>query len=351
MNKYKDLPDIDTSNKEIFESSDQENDSDIDQIDRIEEEFKDVNFDEKRLAFSKFNIINADKFDFSGNVLNSMGYQIEDKSREETIDEKLARIKRELEEIRQTQNVNVDELINETSELESKRNQPKLAEDKSSSTSINVLNLLQFESKPLELNSNNLNQISDLENKLNKLETIIGTGLDSEDQTSSIQSNINEVERRLNILEHPEYNSTSISNKIEKMTKEMNRLELNKKIYGIDNDSENEVILSKIDNKQRVDEIYNILPDLEKYLSHAPVLLQRIKNLNKLHNELSESISLTTNLDSMMNNMTEEFKKWDNSITDLDSKLNSQIENFHDNSKSIDNRITELLDRIKDVSN
>ncbi|KAI5956339.1 hypothetical protein KGF54_000814 [Candida jiufengensis] len=350
MNKFKDLPDIDTSTQEIFESSDHEdNDTTTTQQN---DEFENINFDEKTIQFNKFHIINNNKFDFSGNVINSMGYQIIDNEKEETIDEKLARIKRELEEIRQNQDINVDELIEETKELEINSKKKSQLDEIIDPESINIRELLHFQSKPIELNERNIKQLSSIENKLNELESKIGSGIknENENETTTFQLNINDLERKLDILEHSDYNSNSIITKVEKLTKEINKLELNKKIYGLDptNDNYNESDeINNINKYEKINEIYKILPNLENTIVNIPIILKRIKNLNNLHNEMNESINLTSNLNEIFNNINKDFIKWDESIINLNSKLNLTIENFNNNSENVNNRILELNERIK----
>lgn len=330
MNKFGDLPGIDIDSQEIYESSDVENENPTDE-ERQEQAPPDINLEPLQAQFVDIEITDKE-YDFSGNLLNQRGFQVGKKK--ETKMEKLARIKRELEEIQQEEGPecsDADELLSAFNALNASPSQRKFPTEEE----LKIDEILIPPPEPVHATSQQIAKFVNLENKLNRLETQLGT---DHRQSRPLQHSINEIIRKLDIINHAEHNADSIKSKIETTGKEMEKLELNKRLFGWED--------VPVPKNEKIDELYNILPDLKTYCTVAPTILERIKGLSGIHNELEESLNFATNLNQLIGDLGQDIREWDKSLNSLNRSLETLKETFEENCSRYETRLDELEKRI-----
>lgn len=363
MFKAGELPDIDLDSQEVFETSDQEDETALDKnqnqvvsgdggITTTEEDIPeyDFDFDETRRRFLKSFITN-NRFDFSGTIENNgseSGYQVVDV--EETTLEKLTRIQRELEELRLEDPSSIEEVDKLDSLAKNMQHNAEKTEQGvfKQELSFDALNLkfkpnLDFDFE-LELpklsndvySESRIQQLTDLESALCAIETQIG---DFSLLDSSIQFKFNDMVRRVQVMEHPDVSLNLVSDHIEQTLKEINKLELSKKAFGVEK--------TPIAKSDKIDDLFQILPNLKTYASQTPILVDRLKSLSKLHNEMIEVTDFAKNIDQTLADTVEDFKKWDSSLKTLNDKIDLASTTFEENKNKLDSRMEEIDEQVK----
>lgn len=363
MFKAGELPDIDLDSQEVFETSDQEDETALDKnqnqvvsgdggITTTEEDIPeyDFDFDETRRRFLKSFITN-NRFDFSGTIENNgseSGYQVVDV--EETTLEKLTRIQRELEELRLEDPSSIEEVDKLDSLAKNMQHNAEKTEQGvfKQEVSFDALNLkfkpnldFDFELELPKLNNDvysesRIQQLTDLESALCAIETQIG---DFSLLDSSIQFKFNDMVRRVQVMEHPEVSLNLVSDHIEQTLKEINKLELSKKAFGVEK--------TPIAKSDKIDDLFQILPNLKTYASQTPILVDRLKSLSKLHNEMIEVTDFAKNIDQTLADTVEDFKKWDSSLKTLNDKIDLASTTFEENKNKLDSRMEEIDEQVK----
>lgn len=365
MNKYSDLPDIDNEGQEVFESSDVESEIElpIETKHDPDIEISSINVEESKELFARNEIIDTTSFDFLGNLSRLNGYSVAQV--EETTEEKLSRISRELEEIKlqdQTASASasasqqqVDQLLTILSELKSENNTTTNKLLRSDQLKIDSL-FKHIESDTPAVASQNFNRLIDLENRLSVLESAVG-GTEDITTTTSIQLTINDLSRKISIIENPEYNFDKIRQEVDKLTKELEELDLKRKVLDIDidndhdhNDDTSKTTTTTITKQDKIDELYEKLPQINKYNQVAPMLLTRLKTLNSIHQEMKNNIDLSNGIDQILNDVQLDLKNWDQTIIKLNDRINDYEDNFAKNSTIVQERISDLILKVDSLS-
>lgn len=372
MNKYSDLPDIDNEGQEVFESSDVESEIElpIETKHDPDIEISSINVEESKELLARNEIIDTTSFDFLGNLSRLNGYSVAQV--EETTEEKLSRISRELEEIKlqdQTASASasasqqqVDQLLTILSELKSENNTTTNKLLRSDQLKIDSL-FKHIESDTPAVASQNFNRLIDLENRLSVLESAVG-GTEDITTTTSIQLTINDLSRKISIIENPEYNFDKIRQEVDKLTKELEELDLKRKVLDIDIDIDNDhdhnddtsktttttITTTTITKQDKIDELYEKLPQINKYNQVAPMLLTRLKTLNSIHQEMKNNIDLSNGIDQILNDVQLDLKNWDQTIIKLNDRINDYEDNFAKNSTIVQERISDLILKVDSLS-
>ena len=183
--------------------------------------------------------------------------------------------------------------------------------------------------------SQNFNRLIDLENRLSVLESAVG-GTEDITTTTSIQLTINDLSRKISIIENPEYNFDKIRQEVDKLTKELEELDLKRKVLDIDIDNDHDhnddtsktTTTTTITKQDKIDELYEKLPQINKYNQVAPMLLTRLKTLNSIHQEMKNNIDLSNGIDQILNDVQLDLKNWDQTIIKLNDRINDYEDNF-----------------------
>ncbi|EGW31109.1 uncharacterized protein SPAPADRAFT_63036, partial [Spathaspora passalidarum NRRL Y-27907] len=256
--------------QEIYETSDVESEDlpqkSITTTDTSEEVYTDsLEPEASRKQFSK-NILstNAD-VDFSGSITSSLrtsGYIVSRVN--ETVAEKLSRIARELEEIKNedVDSAQLNELIEKYHELRGNREARKQCQFQGLNLD-SVFEEVAAKDKE-ESSDTSLKEITELESRVNTLETIVGSEAILEHEArpeKSIQQTLNDLERKISIINNPEYSFDAIKQQISELVQEAEKLELSKKLMLNLAPAAVQPEKQKESNK-KIDELYKALPSL-----------------------------------------------------------------------------------------
>ena len=108
---------------------------------------------------------------------------------------------------------------------------------------------------------------------------------------------------------------------MDKLTKELEELDLKRKVLDIDIDIDNDhdhnddiskttttITTTTITKQDKIDELYEKLPQINKYNQVAPMLLTRLKTLNSIHQEMKNNIDLSNGIDQILNDVQLDLK-------------------------------------------
>lgn len=378
MDKYNDLPDIDRDGQEIFETSDVES---TEELVGTHEQSGDNNPPEVNVDHLPINakdsfvktqvIINANVPDFLGNIshqLSSSGYYVTEV--DETIDEKLCRIARELEEIKldkemamttpkQTEDVNqLLKLLNSLKcdvGVDDKKREEIISNDQLRIDDIFNRVKDNDEKGHRSLRSDNIKRLVQLEERLSFIEGVIGeevlvVGVGKK-PIMSIQNKLNDLERKISIVNNPEYTFDVIDNQLVELNKEMEQLEMRKKLFNLSDIYNTSSMTMANDNTDKVSSeviqsLVDKLPDITKNNETVPLVINRLKTLNKIHQEIDGHVQLARNIDQLLTDLKSDVSQWDGSLTKVYEQIEQHNKNFEDNQRSLVDRMNQLVSKI-----
>lgn len=368
--KYTDLPGIDNESAEIFETSDVESDVEL-AISEPTAENSDI--EEPQLdsnqARKKFNndIIVGDPgvIDFLGTIstpsLRETGYRV---SRvDETVEQRLSRIARELEEIKLVQLTKdsskdeMDDCNNLVNTLEG------LVRDSQASDSANLNQYSQrvqqafaqatekihaptSASEPTEKHPLvDTSLVLAMESRINNIESVVGTETTSSTRASdskpTLQNYINDLARKINVVHNPEYQLQTVRNEVALLNKEIETLNANKKFLDISHPPA-AVPGPEPHQNSKIDDLHKRIPDFDRINVSLPLILTRLKSLHSVHADLAYSIDTVKSLDQVLSDMKSDMAKWNNSIDNVNTKLEDHERQFGLNKDHVIQAIDEL---------
>ena len=357
--EYTNLPDIDENSQDVFETSDIESDVEVPSVPTPSEE---LDFMSARKRFEQSVIVDdMSNVDFLGKVshgLGRSGYFVE--SVNETIAQKLARIARELEEIRLQESPDKDSLL----EKDSKPDQGTLQQigvlekvlvslkensphnfygdrvDKALLDAHIEFSLVERVEPPKSATS--VGEILALESRLYNVERLIGVEkemLTLKASSGSLQTSLNDLKRRINIIHNPEYYIQRVKQDINKLGEETEKLEARRKLLEITSTGEGE---QKEPLSLENDEIYTKLHEIDAINHVVPMLITRLKTLHLVHGDVANVVEVVSSLDETLDGIKADIVSWDTSINTLNSNLKEYETNFEINKGVITKRLDEL---------
>ncbi|KAK6891234.1 hypothetical protein K6H09_004713 [Candida tropicalis] len=354
MDKYSDLPDIDQAGQEVFESSDVESELELPrEVPAIEDvDESNIDIQSSKDKFARSEILDSVTYDFSGNVSRLNGYHLNQV--DETVEEKLSRISRELEEIKISdksptttkQVYHFQELLNSLKKQQLHDSGNHIHPDYISIDSV-FEKIVPSQESASVISTENIQSLASLEERLNTIELSIGT----ENPSKPLNLAIRDLDRKISIIENPEYNFETIQSEINKLDKELETLEMKCKVLNLDEDIlEKDTLPSAVSNLVKIDEIYERLPIINQYNSLAPKLLSRLKTLSKIHHDLEGSVELSGSIDQVLKDIELDMRNWDQTLNKLNENLVNYEKNFDANSSSINERVNDLILKVESLS-
>ncbi|KAG4302259.1 hypothetical protein PCK1_001531 [Pneumocystis canis] len=393
--KYSTLPGIDMG-KDVYETPDLVEDlwtqSSTLSIDSgtINE---DISNDRLNLCMAKNRFlkeqVNADDADFSGRVGQKNGKSYVTKNFhdygviEETVDEKLARLKRELEEVREElnyrklkdnsiENVSLNKSFADLNELDFQvvelQNQAKKSaivtlakrleefdlleplKDEKEKNTTEILDSLNNQSLKYTLNYNpsfkekhTEYDISDLENRLTLLEKSLGINhMHSYMLQTPILPTLSHLNSKIKLLTSSQSYIDSITKKVKDLVTEMEIL--SEKKSKLDPEVTESASISQ---EQKIDALYSSLETIESIFPILPNLLDRLKALRIVH---ADAATVTTGFKDCTERqkiIQEELIELKDTLERVESTMKESKGIIQSNMKEIENMVKELEQKIE----
>lgn len=342
MDKYGDLPGI-ADGPQVFESSDVEEAPLVCSDDAASD--VDVAATSRADAVSAFErYVVADPADFLGHAgvaLGDAGYGVAHVR--ETTKERLTRIARELEEIKATEasdpTDDVDALVRTLEQMDTGDAQVSPYGDRvqaafdDASTQLARLETLARAHGPVQASSA---VVLNLEARIDRLESVLGTS----SQTQSLQDQLDEVSRRANLVYSPEYHAKIVGAEVEQLNANVEKYLQNRRLAHIGRPLAEASPPTPIDLK--IDEIFAKVPQFDKMANILPGILDRLKSLSGVHNEISNCVSTVAEIDNTLGDMRSDMRKWDAAINDVNRRLDEEQSAFDEIRRLIEARLGKL---------
>lgn len=378
--KYSGLPDIDIDSAEVFETSDVDSEVDINmrsvsEVTENNSEVEELDLDQaqSRKRFSNDVLVgDINVVDFLGSIakpgLMKTGYLVA--RLDETLDQRLSRIARELEEIKILKSKETPSVQNDTSEdlvklLESlvKDQQPK-DEANLNQYHHRIQEVFEMTSAKLEhsqLDSVELerprlvdtSQVLALEARLHAIERTLGPdSLQSPFESKpTIQSYIDELARKINIVHNPEYQVDSLKSKIVQLSKEVETLSANKRLVE---SHPTEVSLKADANPnhiyRKIEDLHAKLPHFDHLNSTIPLITARLKTLHTVHADIANTVKTVHDLDQILDDLKSDLQKWNNSIDTVNTNIDKHEVQFASNREHVTQVIKDLDEKVTKLS-
>lgn len=388
MDKYSDLPDIDGSSRDVYETSDVESDSDAPLDNDLNPDIDNTKSD-TNAARSRFHRdVISDEIEFLGDIRNRrlQGYAVV--RVDETREEKLARIRRELEELKQTdgqetggQAKELDDLLvvleslkNDTGptgyyekriddifkmDLISARKGPDSVKEESTKPasvkegpegSKKSDSLPEAPRKPGDTPGKLIGglEVLLLESRVHSLESVLG--YDTVDRGSaprSIQNQINDLTRKINIIYNPEFEIGAINQQIRELNREAEKLATNRKLAQIASAGNQHIATTNSTSLEtKVSTLYEKLPEFEAVNVKVPFIINRLKSLHKIHADLGRTIDTVGGIDQTIEELKTDMVSWNRSLQKVNTNLDEQNGLFERNKEEVEKRIAEMSQKL-----
>lgn len=374
---FLELPDIHDETQEIYETSDVESSGTENeapkqpfvQNEEIDNDAIDVTT--AREKFLKNVLVGEVDVDFLGRVpgkqpIYRLGYQI--LACDETYEQKLSRIRRELEELR-LQDASV---LNKNDPIELDKTLTKL-EEAAKSQPVHQLGLeaeysdrirvafeqanqflkqtaLQKENSGATSAQKDISAILDLESRIHHLERMLGyedVGLNTVGSRHSvpISTILQETERKLKLVLH----SPQLTKELEKLrhlsldTKRRSAFMHTKNEDSSDDSPGPE---KNNDREREIDAALEKIPEFNRLSSIVPSVISRLKTLQSVHSDMANAVQVVNDIDLSLTDIHSDMLRWNDSINLLNLKLTAREKTFDQNKKELIAKIDQLSSRL-----
>jgi len=211
---------------------------------------------------------------------------------------------------------------------------------------------------PQSMQYHHLARISDLEERITQIETILGINsitndnilFPSNNQISTllyakgnIVTAIDSLDQQLQLLSQPS-NFDSILLKVNEAIKELEQF-----INIQKNKLTEEKIEEQAQIKEKVDSLYSKLESTEEYSAIISPLLTRLKTLQALHTEASQFSESVQMFSEQQNSIKNQIKDLHDMMSNLSESLEVNKTIIENNIDSISKRVDQLMDRVKEL--
>lgn len=263
----------------------------------------------------------------------------------ESVEERLLRIKEELEEISSFKETQLNaECIQESGSMSNLHDKlTKLTEERLDKLEDQLLEKPNFSHSSLEVilprikvDNSDLQRLLDLESRVYKLEKQVGM---SENDDKSLMTKLNELFRQLNLLRGDNDILDNFHRQLTQISSSYEESLLGRKAK-MDPTLHKTSIHQIIKYESKIDELYKYHSLLQSYCPLFPKLANRIRHMNGINKTVSECFELVKTVDFYISDLQDHAQKWEKITLDIEKKLDSQ-------EASIENNITHINQELK----
>ncbi|CDF90493.1 uncharacterized protein ZBAI_06926 [Zygosaccharomyces bailii ISA1307] len=260
----------------------------------------------------------------------------------ESIEQRLSRIKNELDEIRSMQDHAEDsKTFQELQYVEELHSKLLLASQSRLSDLRKQFNLEPDTSIVLPritLDSSDAQKLLTLDQKIFELERIVGPRGDDD---RSLMTKLESLFRQVNLLNNDKDTLAQFQEKLNEINKSYEdsligrRSKVDSKLY--------DVMCDKMtSHEMKVNELYKYHHLLEAYGPIFPELLHRIKEISEISDHISETYELAKTLNNSISDLQVQANKWEAILERLEDKLDLQALEMEKNAKYVDEKLKSL---------
>ena len=374
--KYINLPDIDTESPQVFESSEIETEealshssSNLENGSSIDS--NDISTKQAKEKFSNV-IIDEDDIDFSGDASNSNanhGFTVRKVS--ETFEQKLARISREMEELKFETSASTpqekdryDSLTTLLSKITQSSTNDKMEGQKFNQHLARMNNVFDELASNIENMSLCLKKtvakprlvdtlaVLKLEKRIYAIENRIGEkylgDCSFSHKDTTIRSHIAELNRMANLIYNPEYNLNLLAGKVAEINSQYESLLSKERLLGVVQTDISYGQTTQIDNDEsaKIHELHQYMKEFEQINHTIPLILKRLKSLHSVHMDIANSVNTVDHIDNILNNMKMDMVKWNQSLDNVQSNVENSSQSFERSKGDISKSLKSLSEKV-----
>ncbi|CEP64036.1 Jnm1p LALA0_S10e00760g [Lachancea lanzarotensis] len=274
----------------------------------------------------------------------------------ENVGTRLARIRRELEEIKVQEANLVDEKLCDTEIVILKRMADQLHQKLQLQTEALKQRLQKvdhveaadenYAALPnISVGFENSQRVMRLEAQMARLEHFVGVSVDRDGK--SLTTMLNEVYRDITLLKNDPAHLTTFQNRLSAISDEYEQKLVARKAYS--DAALQKQILEKMESSDlKTKGVYNSYNVLRKYKEALPHLVTRMKTLNSLHLEIGDTVGTVKTIDKSLKWVSDQTAKWQQTLVHMDTKLTAMEAQEAKNMQEITNRLDLAEKRINE---
>lgn len=304
--------------------------------------------------------VDVSKADFSDNITNNPTNSYRVKTIPETLDARIARLQREVEEVKVLKKKETTEDIPRLDELKSIL-ESLSSKGETGDESSDQLHLYEgmgerkiADKTKMQLELTNrlleryLNRFTDLETRLTTLEEKIGTS----NIRRPILPSMDELRNRINLISNtPSGLEKAVANLRDLVTAVEKLKTAKQRPTTAGAQQQQEVVArdTEVDMK-KVNEIYKRLPLLDNLSALVPGLIARLKSLQGIHADAEVSTETMRDIDRTVQTIASEFKQWTETLHTIETKLQEMDDKMTHNRREINEWVQNIEARISKVT-
>lgn len=188
----------------------------------------------------------------------------------------------------------------------------------------------------ISLNSVKMNNFIELENRLDRLEKIVGNrGIDS--SVSSLAHEINSIYKKILLIDDQNCMS-DFSEKFSKLKKEYEDSLIGKQSKQ-DQEVHEELKAKFVGDDTRLTYLMKMYRLLDEYTEHFPTLVKRLESYNDIDNKVRHSYNICLELKTRVSQLTEQQNNWMAMLDKLEQKMEEQDNLIMDKLNEIERRL------------
>lgn len=374
--KYVNLPDIDTESPQVFESSAIDHEevlsrlsSNLDNDSAIDS--NEIRTEQAREKFSKV-VIDEDDINFSGDTSHANanhGFTV--RKVPETVEQKLARISRELEELRfETLNYSPqekDKCDNLSAWLSDLAQNPtndtldgqkfnqhlarmnKVFDEVTSNIESMPLGPKKTVEKPRLVDTL---AVLKLEKRIYAIENRIGVkylrDCSFSHKGTTIRSHIAELSRMANLIYNPEYNLNLLAGKVAEINSEYESLLSKERLLEVVQTDVSLGQTTRIDKGEtaKIQELHQYMKEFEEINHTIPLILKRLKSLHSVHMDIASSVGTVGHINDILSDIKTDMIKWNQSLDNVQANVENSSKSFEASKEDISKSLKSLSDKV-----
>ncbi|GMG36881.1 unnamed protein product [Ambrosiozyma monospora] len=181
-----------------------------------------------------------------------------------------------------------------------------------------------------------------MDNRLNKLESQIGTFSESSDSNNmTLEAIVNDIYRRLNLLADPTNTTAEVKDQLDQLMHNSNAYIKNmNRIKQLESSFDQSHITPLTDRK--INFVYDKLSQLPDFAEMLPLVLNRLKVIDNIVVRMNETVNNHAGLVSELDKMERKIGEWGGKLDLLEKKCEVNEASFLKFQEAIDDRLSKL---------
>lgn len=187
-----------------------------------------------------------------------------------------------------------------------------------------------------------------LEARLAKVEAAIGTPSTDPTLRQNLRIHLNDLSRKVNILSSPEETLEPVFVSVSQLNKDLETLLANKRKVDLhlgdrplNNDKQRNTPF-----ETKIDRLHAKLPEIENTSAILPALITRLRSLHELHSNLATSVAITGEIDNTLQTLLRDLNDWQNNLNDVSTALDESEARFTANAAVVDKKLRLMEERL-----